>query len=222
MILKVLKIIARVLPPLANFINKIVDSLAARSLSSEEIISGRLEHLDQKDPRSLEVGRADEAVLETKEVKLPPENVETGDSTARSSQELALRQIEQDFQDSRVRKSKRLDRLISQESLVFRLMIVFAIVSLAFIVWGGYLIFQRGLNILSILTEFVGIIGGSGSLILRQLQGALKSKAQIIEAEQDKQTNYLRAIQTSLALHGPERDKELAETAKWLREQVKN
>ena len=99
-------------------------------------------------------------------------------------------------------------------------MLVFASVALLFIIWGGYIIFQKGVNIIAILVEFVGILGGAGSLILRQLHERLKEKANTIERQQDEQTKYLRAIQTALALTGPEREKQLAETAKWLRDKV--
>jgi hypothetical protein len=89
------------------------------------------------------------------------------------------------------------------------------------VIWGGYLIFEKGLNILAILTEFLGLVTGSGSLMLRRLQDSLKAKAEIIEREQNQQTKYLRAIQTALALTGPQREKVLAETARWLREPEK-
>ena len=60
-------------------------------------------------------------------------------------------------------------------------MVFFALLALLLIIWGGYLIFQKGLDILAVLVELVGLLGGAGSLILRQLQEDLNEKAESIE-----------------------------------------
>ncbi|HEX9839684.1 MAG TPA: hypothetical protein VGA72_10070 [Anaerolineales bacterium] len=241
-ILIIINRIAKLLPFLAPFIEKVTAVLLARIESADDIIKRRLQVDAPVQPKKSEpsgnnvlLNKKQDSVEDKTGVVPPPkkEDVDRVPPTATQrepepinasasvpAQEIALKQIEQDFQDSRERKARMLRNINSQESTVFRLMIIFSVVSLFFIIWGGYIMFQSGLNVLAILVEIVGLLGGAGSLILRRLQEGLKEKAASIERQQDEQTRYLRAIQTALSLTGPEREKQLAETAKWLRDRA--
>jgi hypothetical protein len=231
-VLQIINRIAKILPFLAPFIERVTAALLARMESSDELIRRRLRTDSLVQPQKPEkqdaVEEQTEVAPSTKKdepASVPPtinQNVpeQINASTLVPAQEITLKQIEQDFQDSRERKARMLRNINAQESTVFRLMVVFSLVSLLFIIWGGYIMFQGGLNVLAILVEIVGLLGGAGSLILRRLQEGLKQKADSIERQQDEQTRYLRAIQTALALTGPERERQLAETAKWLREKA--
>ena len=231
-VLQIINRIAKILPFLAPFIERVTAALLARMESSDELIRRRLRTDSLVQPQKPEkqdaVEEQTEVAPSTKKdepASVPPtinQNApeQINASTLVPAQEITLKQIEQDFQDSRERKARMLRNINAQESTVFRLMVVFSLVSLLFIIWGGYIMFQGGLNVLAILVEIVGLLGGAGSLILRRLQEGLKQKADSIERQQDEQTRYLRAIQTALALTGPERERQLAETAKWLREKA--
>jgi hypothetical protein len=229
-------------PFLAKPIEKITSMLLARSDSAEDIINRRLQVNDSIETKKVE-GTTDDDRLNKKEdseeqqmmveqtikgnndvIAVKADNRKELDSAdskiSINAQEIALKQIQQDFQDSRERQASLLRKVNAQESVVFRFMLVFASVSLLFLIWGGYILFQKGVNITAILAEFVALLGGAGSLILRQLQDRLKVKADSLEKQQDEQTKYLRAIQTVLSLTGSEREKQLAETAKWLRDKA--
>jgi hypothetical protein len=233
-LLKIINAIAVLLPFLAKSLEKFTDSLLAKTETSKDIISKRFQDNEYKRiVDSVESSKNLQPVLEeslssTVNDSLPIKSAEASkketqsassiDNTAISTQEITLRQIEQDFQDSRERKLKALQKIHAQEDITFKFMLIFALVALVFIVWGGYIIFQQGFNIIVVLVEFIGLVGGAGTLILRQLQDRLKDKADVIDREQDQQTKYLRTIQAALALTGSERETQLAETAKWLRE----
>jgi hypothetical protein len=135
-------------------------------------------------------------------------------------QELVLRQIENNFLEAAKRGERAADQLHVQDQAAFRLSITFAVISLAFIVGGAYLISVHRLNLLGALAELLGLISGSGSAILRSLQKELVAKAERLEKQASEQNHYLRAIQTSLVMTpGPEREAQLAHTSKWIREQ---
>ncbi|MCP4368185.1 MAG: hypothetical protein GY797_08790 [Deltaproteobacteria bacterium] len=138
--------------------------------------------------------------------------------TSNAAQEMSLRQIQQDFEDNRQRMHRRLDRLQTQDSAVFRVMLVSGAISIVLILWGAYYFFFNGVGVVAVLSELVGLLSGVGTTILRRLQKDLRDKANRLERQEEEQTRYLRAIQSALALTGSNRDRQLAETAKWLRE----
>ena len=188
---------------LAKFINWLTRLLSTRVESTDDLIQRRFAEAEREVREQPTRANQPVAIVE--------------DQVARAAQELALRHMQQDFQDRRSEDSRALALNRAQEVRVFGFLIICAAVALLFIIVGGYLIFQGSIKV-AVLAEFLGVIVGSGTLILRQLQDRLKDKAASIERQQENQTKYLQAIQTALALSGPEREKQLAETAKWLRE----
>lgn len=202
-LLKLINAIAVLIPKLAKPIEKLTDYLLERKETSEDIYILKRNLQDQKDL--------------TADVREP-----VADSTAAYTQEITLKQIEQEFQDSKKRKELTIEDIHAQENIVFKLMLVFALIALVFIISGGFIILNKGLNIVAVLGELVGLVGGAGTLILRQLQDRLNTRATSIEREQDQQTTYLRAIQTALVLTGAEREVQLVKTAEWLRGEMEN
>ena len=240
-LLKILNFIAKAMPFLAKLIEKITEALLTETMSSEsseEIIRQRLqaeEHTDtaRQEPPSTDLPPEETLKNESKTRTVPSaieqkveaqEHKDKGQQkptevtdTSILAQEIQLKQIEQDFTDVRERDQKKLERVVRQEAIVFYFLLLFALVSLAFIIWGGYLFIGKGLNLVSALTGFLGLIGGVGSIILRNLHKNLQQNRTTIEKRQEEQTKYSRSIQTALALTGSEREKQLAETARWLR-----
>ena len=97
-------------------------------------------------------------------------------------------------------------------------MLIAASLALILIVAGAVLFFLNQSFVLGAISGLVGLLAGAGSAILRALNSELRQKADATEKQQRRQTEYLRAIQAALVLHGSERDTQIAETAKWLRE----
>src|SRR5919109_4348337 len=159
-VLQIINRIAKILPFLAPFIERVTAALLARMESSDELIRRRLRTDSLVQPQKPEkqdaVEEQTEVAPSTKKdepASVPPtinQNApeQINASTLVPAQEITLKQIEQDFQDSRERKARMLRNINAQESTVFRLMVVFSLVSLLFIIWGGYIMFQGGLNVL--------------------------------------------------------------------------
>jgi predicted PurR-regulated permease PerM len=197
-ILKIINFIATMLPPLAIFLKRIADELSTDIQNSDAIIQRQLQ--DTKD----------------NEVQVPPsyKNV--------IEQEKKLKQIEHDLNKNREQIQKRSDRMQKNEMIVFYFMLVSAIVSIILIVLGAFLFFKKGTDITAVLSTFVGILAGTGTAILRQLQKYLKEEIGKLLILQEKDSDYLRRIEIALAFEeGPERAQRIVETISKLQENIK-
>ena len=234
LMLRIMRLVAKAMPWLGKVIEWIIDPLLRENRTAEEIIEGRLGPDASSAPRAnrphqvrSESGRTPEANPPVEphperksDASVASEKAAAGltDGTTVAAQEMALRQIQQDFQDSRQRMQSKLARIQRQDTAVFCVMLVSGVISLLLILWGTYSFLQNGVNVVAVLAELVGLISGAGTAILRRLQRDLRDKLARLERLEEDQTQYLRAIQAALALTGPERDKQLSETTKWLRE----
>ncbi|BCG65198.1 MAG: hypothetical protein methR_P3023 [Methyloprofundus sp.] len=206
-LLKFINLIAKVLPPLATLTEHATKYLLESAPTSNEIVAKNISNEKVEEAVNLEDEKVHHVDTTAKEKNTSP------DSLA-----LSLKQIEQDFSDERTRRESKLKRIQAQESSVFKFYLLFTLCALLLILWGAYEAFLTGINLIAIVSEFVGLIVGSASFLLKKWHNSLKSEERNQEKLQAEQTKYLRAIQTVLALKGKEREQQLVETAKWLRE----
>jgi hypothetical protein len=237
-LLYTLKVVAKAMPFLQTAIERFIDSLQRKELNPQQIIQARLgtqsgsasapnapgqvesqggaraEARPLAEPRSASAVRA----------PAPGDNptAQPADGTSVAAQELALRQIQQDFQDGRERIAARLAQVQRQDTAVFGAMLASGVISLILILWGAYSFFKSGVDAIAVLSGLVGLVTGAGTAIMRWLQKNLAEKAARLERIEEDQTRYLRAIQAALALTGPERNTQLAETTKWLRDGMRS
>jgi hypothetical protein len=235
--LRILRGIAKVLPWLGKALERLIDSLGRENQTAEDIIRQRLGSDASVAPSANRDNQVKSQSTLTSEARPPVEPrpeptsdarvageksaAELTDGTSLAAQEMALRQIQQDYQDRGERMRSNLARIQRQDTAVFYVMLVSGVISLVLIVWGTYSFVQNGVNVVAVLSELVGLVSGTGTAILRRLQKDLRKKSAGLERDEEHQTQYLRAIQSALVLTGPEREKQLAETAKWLREGVR-
>jgi hypothetical protein len=152
-----------------------------------------------------------------------PENrqEQPSDRTSIAAQEMALRAIQDDFQESKSRMQLKIAETQAQDRWLFRALLLTGSFSVLLILIGAYWFFAKDMKVEAALSGLVGILSGSGTAIFRGLQRQVKAKSEKLESQEEQQTQYLRAIQAAFTLTGPERDKQMAETAKWIREGVK-
>ena len=214
-ILKLVNSLAKIAPFLAPLIEKATDYLIRQRESTNDIVRDYIKQEQNITPtqpesvstQTVQVGQDAEISIEAK--------VDRGDE----AQKNFLEHMEKTLEDSRRRLEKDQEEIRSQEAIIFRVFISFALVGIAFIIFGGYLMI-RGASVQGALAGIVGLISGAGSAILRYLAEWLSEKRNQIRQEQKEQVQVLQAVQAALALSGTERNQELSKVAAWLRERA--
>lgn len=214
-ILKLVNTLARIAPFLAPLIEKATDYLIRRRESTNDIVVNYIkqeQNITPTQPESVssQTGQVVQGVEISGEAK-----VDRGDEAQRNF----LEHMEKSLEDSRRRLEKDQEEIRSQEAIIFRVFIFFALVGIAFIIFGGYLM-VRGASVQGALAGIVGLISGAGSAILRYLAERLSERRSQIRQEQKEQVQVLQAVQAALALSGTERNQELSKVAAWLRERA--
>jgi hypothetical protein len=235
-LLKLLNWLAAKVPPMAKFIERFTSAILDEETSAKETIEQAFDRsaphvLPSQGTGSRATGEGHDRTTnrsfasDKKEEAIHHEAVRLGRQTqtdpeletSLASQEIALRQIERDFSEKTDRTQKRIDSLCKQENKLFSLMLLIACIGLVLLCIGAWFILVGQRPTIGSVSALLGLISGSGSAIPRRMRKEVRTTIQAIEQEQERQTHYLRVIQTTLALTGPERAKQLIETVTWLR-----
>jgi len=234
---RLVRLFAKLFPFIANILEGIANSLVSKEKETADIVESRFAAVDKeresgasyhqpsKDATNKEVQQLTPGPMSDSNAAIPNAMEGCGekvsDGTKAAAQEMALRAIQADFEESRPRMRSKVARIESQDRWLFRAMLLTGSLSVLLILIGAFLFIAKGMIVAATLSEIVGLLSGSGTAIFRGLQNDLKAKSEKLESQEQLQTQFLRAFQIALTLTGAERDMQMAETAKWIREGAK-
>jgi len=114
----------------------------------------------------------------------------------------------------------KIERAERRAEVALRLRVIGVLLTFALIGLGAYLAFFRDSGVLGSLSTLVGLIAGTGSLMLRELEKVIAAKAHSAESRVARMEAFLQAIHVALTMSGRGRDAQLSQTADWLRREA--
>jgi hypothetical protein len=116
--------------------------------------------------------------------------------------EVFLEQLRRAAEEQSDQVEQELTSLRRQEKTVFSMLLVAAGLALLLLVTGAALIFT-GLATVGVLSALVGLVPGSGTLVLRRLEQRVARDKQRVAAIRERNLNLLQAIQVTLLIEDP-------------------
>jgi hypothetical protein len=118
----------------------------------------------------------------------------------RRAQEQFLGYIQEVARTEHSTYQRELKRVRFEETWIFRLFLAAMVLALSILAVGAFFLFRPGGVPLGAVTEFLGLLTGSGTLLIRSHAESLKKKRELIEDSQQDNYKTLSAIQMVLSI----------------------